>query len=159
MNYQTCFSYFFLLPYFEIIIIKIHTMHIYWISLKCPTITLSSMFLKNSITNLISVKNFYDLLTFVSESSEKLTQQRKTGEFFCHWLMRAVAYEYSVLLHVYSALSKVDRDKVFVELKRFKWVLQYASHWKVKVIAAICRLLGLRMASFLTKQYRKMMSC
>lgn len=111
---------------------------------------------KGSITNQVGAKNFYDLLTFISESSEKLTVDKRARDPISGYLMRVVAYEYSVLLYTYSALPKEERKGALLALKQYKWVLKYAMHMKVRVIFMMCNLLGLRFTSFLTRQYRKL---
>lgn len=110
---------------------------------------------KGSITNQVGAKNFYDLLTFISESSEKLTVDKRARDPIGGYLMRVVAYEYSVLLYTYSALPKEERKGALLALKQYKWVLKYAMHMKVRVIFMMCNLLGLRFTSILTRQYRK----
>lgn len=110
---------------------------------------------QGSITNKITSKNFYDLLRFITESTEKLTANKTHKDPVSEAVMAFVAYEYSVLLYLYASIPEDERKEALFELKRFKWVLRYAGNKKVKSIALACGLLGIRFTSFLLKKYRK----
>lgn len=102
---------------------------------------------QGSITNSIKVKNFGDLLTFISESADKLTVNKKVLNATDKCFMGVVAYEYSVLLYIYDALSVNERKTVLNDLKKFKWVLKYASNKKIKGVAFVTNIFGLSVAS------------
>lgn len=110
---------------------------------------------KGSITSSISARNFYDLLRFIRESAEKLTDGRQSRDPVCGALMGFVAYEYSVLLLLYGALPEADKKQALQELRAYRWTLGYAVSKKEKLIAFVCGLFGIGGTSFLLKQYRK----
>lgn len=110
---------------------------------------------QGSITNSFSSKNFYDLLKFITESTEKLTVNKKAKDTVSKSGMGFVAYEYSILLYVYNSIPKEQQKAAFSELKKYKWVLRYAGNKKVKIISLVSRFLGIRFTSFLLNGYRK----
>lgn len=110
---------------------------------------------KGSITNKITSKNYYDLLRFITESTEKLTANKTHKDPVSKAAMAFVAYEYSVLLYVYASIPEEEKKEALFELKRFKWTLRYAGNKKVKSIAFACGLFGIRFTSFLLENYRK----
>jgi glycosyltransferase involved in cell wall biosynthesis len=110
---------------------------------------------QGSITNTISSKNFYDLFRFITESTEKLTVNKKPKDRVSEYVMRFVAYEYSVLLYLGNAIPKEQQKDAFSELKKYNWVLRYAGNKKTKIISLVSRLFGLRFTSFLLNKYRK----
>ncbi len=110
---------------------------------------------EGSITNKITSKNFYDLMLFVAEATEKLTVNEEPVDTVSGFAMSFVAYEYSILLFHYSFFQKDERKDALVMLKKYKWVLKYATDIKVKVISLFCRVLGIRLTSAVVHQYRK----
>jgi len=110
---------------------------------------------QGSITNTVSSKSFYDLFKFITESTEKLTVNKKAKDAKSEAAMGFVAYEYSVLLYVYNSIPKEQQKAAFSELKKYKWVLRYAGNKKTKLISLVSRFLGIRFTSFLLKKYRK----
>jgi len=110
---------------------------------------------QGSITNKVTSKNFYDLLQFITESTEKLTTNKKNNDTISKFVMCFVAYEYSVLLYLYNHIPKEDKKAALAKLKEFKWTLRYASNRKGNIIALVCRSFGVRFTSFLLNQYRK----
>lgn len=110
---------------------------------------------EGSITNKISAKNFYDLFKFVNESAEKLTVDKKAKDSVSTSLMCFVAYEYSILLYLYSLLPELDKKTAFEKLKEYKWILRFTGNKKGKAIFFVCNVFGIRFTSLLMKQYRK----
>ena len=110
---------------------------------------------QGSITNEITTKNFNDLLLFIIESAEKLTENRKANYSINRITMSFVAYEYSVLLYLYNFLPKKDKKSSLIKLKDYKWTLKYALNTKCKIISFICSVFGIKITSFIMKQYRK----
>ncbi len=101
-----------------------------------------------SITNRVSAKNFNDLHLFITESIDKLTINKRADDAVNRAVMSFVAYEYSVLLHLYHHLPAENQQKALDKLKDCKWVLKYANSAKVKIISFVCLLFGVRFASF-----------
>lgn len=110
---------------------------------------------KGSITDKITSKNFYDLVRFISESCEKLTENKKATDFVSGCLMSFVAYEYSVLLYLYSLIPKKDKKEALSVLREYKWTLKYSGSTKVKIISLVSSVMGTGFTTFLMKQYRK----
>ena len=108
-----------------------------------------------SITSHITPKNFYDLMRFVSESVEKLTADRKATNPVSGLVMSFVAYEYFVLLYVYTLIPWEDKKAALTELKKYHWTLKYSATKKGRSVSLICRLFGVRLTAFLMQQYRK----
>ncbi len=108
-----------------------------------------------SITHQIKAKNFNDLLRFITESAEKLTENRKAKDAVSGLVMSFAAYEYSILLYGYTRIPKEDKKAALAAMKPYAWTLRYAGTRKGRLVSLACRLLGVRFAAFLMKQYRR----
>lgn len=108
-----------------------------------------------SITNKITSRNFYDLLTFIIESAEKLTVDKRARDTVSEHAMGFVAYEYSVLMLIYNRILKQDRKDAMKRLREYKWTLSYSANRKCRLISTVSRFCGIRLTSFLLKKYRK----
>lgn len=103
---------------------------------------------QGSITNQFTGRNFYDLLKFIIESVEMLTDDRKTNNYINKMVMSFVAYEYAVLLYVYNHIPAAERKEALKKLKEYKWVLRYSGNVKTKLISMVSNLLGVQFAAF-----------
>ena len=108
-----------------------------------------------SITHQIKAKNFNDLLRFITESAERLTENRKAKDAVSGLVMSFAAYEYSILLYGYTRIPKEDKKAALAAMKPYAWTLRYAGTRKGRLVFLACRLLGVRFAAFLMKQYRR----
>lgn len=108
-----------------------------------------------SITHQIKAKNFNDLLRFITESAERLTENRKAKDAVSGLVMSFAAYEYSILLYGYTRIPKEDKKAALAAMKPYAWTLRYAGTRKGRLVSLACRLLGVRFAAFLMKQYRR----
>ena len=108
-----------------------------------------------SITHQIKAKNFNDLLRFITESAERLTENRKAKDAVSGLVMSFAAYEYSILLYGYTRIPKEDKKAALAAMKPYAWTLRYAVTKKGRLVFLACRLLGVRFAAFLMKQYRR----
>lgn len=108
-----------------------------------------------SITQKGSAKNFYDLLLFITESAQRLTVDRQAKDALSGDVMSFAAYEYFVLLLTYCNIPKADKPAAFREFAAYRWVLQYAKSAKIKAVARICSVCGMRFTAFLTMIYRR----
>lgn len=108
-----------------------------------------------SITHQIKAKNFNDLLRFITESAERLTENRKAKDAVSGLVMSFAAYEYSILLYGYTRIPKEDKKAALAAMKPYAWTLRYAVTKKGRLVSLACRLLGVRFAAFLMKQYRR----
>jgi glycosyltransferase involved in cell wall biosynthesis len=109
---------------------------------------------QGSITNKISMKNFNDLLLFIEESDRKL-DVKNSKDPVAKSFMTFVAYEYSVLLYVYTRLPTESKKEALAKLQNYSWTLKYAVSKKGRIISAVCRLFGVRFTAFLMKHYRR----
>ncbi len=110
---------------------------------------------QGSITNNITSKNFNDLLLFISETSQKLTVNKKAIDSAGKAFMAFTVYEYSVLLYLYNFIPAEDKKTALSKLKEFKWILRYACNKKGLITLLLCSVFGIRFSSFLMKQYRR----
>ncbi|MBQ4562271.1 MAG: glycosyltransferase [Clostridia bacterium] len=110
---------------------------------------------KGSITNNLSSRNFYDLITFIDESLEKLTVDKKAKDDISRIAMGFVAYEYSTLIYLYNLIRKEDKKDAMKKLRQYKWILKYRSNKMSKLVFIVSRFCGIRMTAFLLKKYRK----
>ena len=110
---------------------------------------------EGSITNKVSIKNFNDLYRFIEESVPKLTNGKKPLDSVCKDLMSFVAYEYTVLLHLYRSIDKECKKDAIKKLKESKWTLRFANNKKTKLVYVFAMLFGLRITSFATHKYRR----
>lgn len=108
-----------------------------------------------SITQKGSVKNFYDLLLFITESADRLTVDGQARDAVSRDVMSFAAFEYFVLLLTYSRIPKADRPAALEQLAAYRWVLQYAQSAKIKAVSRICSVCGMRFTAFLTMVYRR----
>lgn len=110
---------------------------------------------QGSITNQVTAKNFNDLFLFVSETAEKL-DARTRGDPVAKSFMRFVAYEYLILLYLYTRIPTEDKMDALSKLKKFAWTLEYAASTKEKAAGLICKVFGVRFTAFIMKQYRRL---
>ena len=108
-----------------------------------------------SITSKISTKNFYDLLRFITESVEKLTDDRKPKDMLSNYAMGFVAYEYAVLLYLYNAIVPADKEDAMKKLKEYRWTLMFSRTIKGRMLALLSGIFGLEFATYFMVQYRK----
>ena len=109
---------------------------------------------QGSITNTFKIKNFNDLLLFISESDEKLNV-RENDDSLSKKIMSFVSYEYVTLLFWYCMLPKEDRKKTLENMKSYVWTLDYAESKKTRAVSLACKVFGVRVTSFLLKQYKR----
>jgi len=108
-----------------------------------------------SITSKLSTRNFHDLLTFIEESVEKLTVDKRAKDEISRTAMGFVAYEYSVLIYLYNHVAEDDKKDTLKKMKPYKWILKYKSNTMSKLVFLTSSVCGIRLTSFLLKSYRK----
>ena len=69
--------------------------------------------------------------------------------------MSFVSYEYVTLLFWYCMLPKEDRKAMLEKMKSYVWTLDYAESKKTRAVSLSCRIFGVRLTSFLLKQYKR----
>lgn len=110
---------------------------------------------QGSITNTFSLKKFKDLSLFVVESLEKACENNKPKGKKEKYALSFVAYEYSILLwHLYRFAGE-EYQEAYKFLKKYKFVLKYGRHKKLKIIKWFARFLGLKTTSKILNIYKK----
>ncbi len=108
-----------------------------------------------SITNSNVLKAFWDHAIFIAESINKVNRLDGDNRTVFMPLMAFVAYEYSMMLYMYSQLSNNDKDKAYKFLKEYKTVLQHGKTKKMNAIRLSCCLLGIRITTSLLDVYMR----
>ena len=60
-----------------------------------------------------------------------------------------------ILTEGYTRIPKEDKKAALAAMKPYAWTLRYAGTRKGRLVSLACRLLGVRFAAFLMKQYRR----
>lgn len=108
-----------------------------------------------SVTDTLGVAGFYDLCNFVAESAEILTRDREAIDTVSGCIMSFAAYEYSIVIWYYSLLKKQDKPEAMRMMKRYEWVMKFGTTTKLRATKLASHLIGLKMTSWLFKQYIK----
>jgi len=108
-----------------------------------------------SITYRVTAKNFHGVFLFISESVDQLTVNKKPKDAVSRYIMNFVAYEYAILLYIYSKICTEDKRAELSKLREFKWTLKYAGNTKGYLVLFLCTVFGIRFTSFLLSQFRK----
>ena len=109
---------------------------------------------KGSITNKLSSRNFYDLLSFVIDSVEILTVNKKAKDAISRYAMGFVAYEYVILLLRYGDVSPEEKQDAMSKLQAFRWTLRYARSTKGRMVAMVCAVFGVKRTAALLSKYQ-----
>lgn len=110
---------------------------------------------KGSITNSNSTRGFWDHATFISESTTKLINSDCTNIDLYKPLMAFVAYEYSMMLYMYSQISADEKNKAFNYLKEHKSVLKFGKTKKMIAIRLVICFLGIKNTTKLLNLYMR----
>ena len=106
-----------------------------------------------SATSCFKEDAFQQLSMFVSEYAEKLTDGKRARNSVASNLMAFIAYEYSILLWKVRYLPVETRKCAYAFLEKYRWVLRFGKTSKVKTIAIVQSLLGVKATSFIVKCY------
>ena len=105
-----------------------------------------------SITQNFPVKHFDDLLDIIKTELKNIdtynfnTDTKKA-------LLSFLAYEFSILLSKIHRLDKIIQNAKRKELMPYKWLLEYTLNPKVKKVAIINKLFGIRVTEYVLKTY------
>ena len=101
-----------------------------------------------SITSLTTgaEKSFWNLLTFINESVDLLTTNRMPNGDKERFVLRFVAYEYSVALLHYCKL-KDNVIAAYHELKGLKWLKKFYVSRRGRIISFLLSVFGIRITS------------
>ena len=110
---------------------------------------------EGSITNSVTYKSFLGLKAFVEESTEKLTNDKKSKGAIEKYAMSFVAYEFSIMVWQYTHVTKENQREAIKFLKEYNWVLDYSATKKTRLIKAVCKCLGITICANILKFYMK----
>lgn len=109
---------------------------------------------QGSITSNITLKNFNDLLRFIDESVQQLTVEKKAVNTISELGMSFAAYEYCILMYLYNFLSENDKKEAYACLRRYDWVMKYATSKKGKLAHVCTQIIGIKATTKLLKMIR-----
>ena len=107
----------------------------------------------NSRTSSNAVSLFYGIEKFLINSINLLMNNKVLDNKVSKDVMAWLAYEYSIMLLHFAEMEAKDKKKLYVRLKKYKWLLKYAKTKKIKVIHIMSGVLGLRTTSFILGTY------
>lgn len=108
-----------------------------------------------SITHGNAKRRFEGVESFVRESVDLLTENRKPKDYESKCFMNFVAYEYSIMLYLAAQTSSEEFKLIKKSLKENKWTLKYGSGKKTKVIRLMSLILPLRLVCKIIKFVKK----
>lgn len=100
-----------------------------------------------SITSVVGKESVLGIVAFISESIDLLTENRVPRDNICKYAMSFVAYEYAVLLFLYSNYKGVFLDEFYGYLCEYKWTLKFAVSKRIYFIRLIVSCVGLKLTS------------
>lgn len=111
----------------------------------------------DSITSRPSGKHFYDLMKFVNESVDKLTDpSRNPKNSRCESCLSFVAYELSIMTWMLSLFKGEERRHAMRDLRRFLWVMPYGRGRKAAMTRSAINLFGVKLTSRLLAIYMRL---
>ena len=99
---------------------------------------------ENSITNTVSSNSFFGVAKFVSDYNNRLSATHNEDD---DYLLGFVAYEYMILLWLYSFVAKKERRKAKAILLEHRSVLKYGKTKRIRIIRAFTIVLGISLTS------------
>jgi len=103
-------------------------------------------------TNTNAPKGMKDLTEILSKWSKKSDCLSGAEKEF---VLSVLAYEYPILLYMYSKLSKKEKKAYKVKLQSSKYFLKARKTVKYKMIYALCSIFGIGITSYLIGFYMK----
>lgn len=104
----------------------------------------------DSITNSLKFKNLSDLM-YIMKKWIKFTQNCNENEK--NFILSELAYEYPIVLYVYSFIDDRNKRRYLKELKSLLWLLEYRTGMKYKFIKFMVNVLGVNITGKLLKVY------
>lgn len=102
-----------------------------------------------SVTNTVSPEKLNNLFNTIKSVSDEYKQGESV---FDNAVKNFMAYEYAILLYIFPASNS---DISISDIKEYKWLLQYASDKRSKVIIAVYRIFGYKTATNIMRILRK----
>lgn len=106
-----------------------------------------------SITHTTTSKSYEDVMRFVRESTEMLTDNGVPMNQENKHLMAFVAYEYSLLLWHFCRLEPSAKGVALSFLRKYRWVLACGTTKRLWAIRLLCCTLGIHCTSVLLELY------
>lgn len=107
---------------------------------------------EGSVTNSGGERSFNNLLWIIQQELKKLDQRtfsKEAKDDLCSFL----AYEFCILLSLLSSLPTSQQADKRKELLPYKWLLKYTANPKVKKVALINKLFGIRVTEWILAFY------
>ena len=102
-----------------------------------------------SVTNAVSPEKLNNLFNTIKIVSDEYKQGESVFDAAVKSFM---AYEYAILLYIYPVSNS---DISISDIKKYKWLLQYAADKRSKVIRAIYKIFGYKTATNIMRILRK----
>ena len=97
---------------------------------------------KGSNTNIITPRHIECLVYIMSKwASKEMVKDNQTE------INAFLAYEYMIMLFLFSLLSKKDQNKVIDSVKSYSWLLKYGKAKKVKMTRFLVAMAGVKITS------------
>jgi glycosyltransferase involved in cell wall biosynthesis len=109
---------------------------------------------EGSITATIDASHIKDLIWFLEFWSMQLKREN-LDEAYIQLYYGYLAYIYSQSLALLSRISKQDKQKLEIKLFKLENLLEYTINPKVRHVAQICKLFGLKFTSKFLQHYYK----
>ncbi len=105
-----------------------------------------------SISNSGGLKHFQDILFILKKW---LVVAEEVADCKRHLILSELAYEYPIVIGMFSKLSKADKKKYKNEMKTMSWLLRYRKGLKYRIMNLIFKIFGIDFLGFLLKTYLK----
>lgn len=107
---------------------------------------------KDSITNSIKIKNLSDILYILGKWIKNCDELSSAEKSF---VLSTLAYEYPIVLYIYSAVADKNKKQYRSILKDMKWLLNHKQGIRYRLIKMLVSILGVNITGYLLKIYLK----
>lgn len=102
---------------------------------------------QGSTTNQASERNYQLIFSFLEDSAQLLTHEHHGIDFAADMCMSFATYEYCIQIWGLMSLLPDAQKRAIVQLKKYKWILDFAQSKKVKAVRLMVNIMGFRLAS------------
>lgn len=113
---------------------------------------------ENSITSFINMKSFNGLSQFIVDSIDMYSTNGQPRDIFIKKMFNYLAYEYSILLWMYSYIKGEEKREAYCFLKKYSFVMKWSLTGRNKVIKCIVDCFGIRVTSRLLYLFKKLVA-
>lgn len=104
---------------------------------------------EGSITKSLGEKNYYDLFYTIDKWGKQFSSKEKSS--LIEHMFGYLAYEYYILVGMARLLKIYKRESI--QLKKMKWLTNYAFSRKTKLCKSLIQILGLNLSSYILAFY------